>query len=410
MDFILNFWVELGNWVAGLMAGWGMPPWAVNLVADIVGVVILLLVGIAGVLIFTPMERKVIARMQDRPGPNRVWPYGLLIALADAIKMLTKEDIVPTNSDRRLHMLAPLIVAAPALLVFAVLPWGPGLIGQNLNVGILFIVAIGTIHVLAIIIAGWGANNKFSLISTYRVVNQLLAYEIPMVLCILAVVLFAKTMSTQGIVVAQTIPYFIVMPVAALIFLICAMAEANRSPVDLLEADSELVAGYMVEYSGMKFAMFFIAEYVSLFATAVLVATLFLGGWKFFGLEKVAPVLAPAIVFGKAVFVVFCMLWFRATFPRLRFDHLMSFSWKFLVPLSMVNLLVAALVLKLTANVWGQGALMLLGNIILVAATILIFKRTVPKLDEAPALKRIVAVEPVPEVPPRNAAGLVEGR
>ena len=410
MDFILNFWVELGNWVAGLMAGWGMPPWAVNLVADIVGVVILLLVGIAGVLIFTPMERKVIARMQDRPGPNRVWPYGLLIALADAIKMLTKEDIVPTNSDRRLHMLAPLIVAAPALLVFAVLPWGPGLIGQNLNVGILFIVAIGTIHVLAIIIAGWGANNKFSLISTYRVVNQLLAYEIPMVLCILAVVLFAKTMSTQGIVVAQTIPYFIVMPVAALIFLICAMAEANRSPVDLLEADSELVAGYMVEYSGMKFAMFFIAEYVSLFATAVLVATLFLGGWKFFGLEKVAPVLAPAIVFGKAVFVVFCMLWFRATFPRLRFDHLMSFSWKFLVPLSMVNLLVAALVLKLTANVWGQGALMLLGNIILVAATILIFKRTVPKLDEAPALKRIVAVEPVPEVPPSNAAGLVEGR
>ena len=410
MDFILNFWVELGNWVAGLMAGWGMPPWAVNLVADIVGVVILLLVGIAAVLVFTPMERKVIARMQDRPGPNRVWPYGLLIALADAIKMLTKEDIVPTNSDRRLHMLAPLIVAAPALLVFAVLPWGPGLIGQNLNVGILFIVAIGTIHVLAIIIAGWGANNKFSLISTYRVVNQLLAYEIPMVLCILAVVLFAKTMSTQGIVVAQTIPYFIVMPVAALIFLICAMAEANRSPVDLLEADSELVAGYMVEYSGMKFAMFFIAEYVSLFATAVLVATLFLGGWKFFGLEKVAPVLAPAIVFGKAVFVVFCMLWFRATFPRLRFDHLMSFSWKFLVPLSMVNLLVAALVLKLTANVWGQGALMLLGNIILVAATILIFKRTVPKLDEAPALKRIVAVEPVPEVPPRNAAGLVEGR
>jgi len=410
MDFILNFWVELGNWVAGLMAGWGMPPWAVNLVADIVGVVILLLVGIMGVLIFTPMERKVIARMQDRPGPNRVWPYGLLQALADAIKMLTKEDIVPTNSDRRLHMLAPLIVAAPALLVFAVLPWGPGLIGQNLNVGILFVVAIGTIHVLAIIIAGWGANNKFSLISTYRVVNQLLAYEIPMVLCVLAVVLFAKTMSTQGIVVAQTIPYFIVMPVAALIFLICAMAEANRSPVDLLEADSELVAGYMVEYSGMKFAMFFIAEYVSLFATAVLVATLFLGGWKFFGLEKVAPVLAPAIVFGKAVFVVFCMLWFRATWPRLRFDHLMGFAWKFLVPLSMVNLLLAALVLKLTANVWGQGALMLLGNIILVAATVLIFKRTVPKLDEAPALKRIVAVESVPEVPPSKARGLAEGR
>jgi NADH-quinone oxidoreductase subunit H len=393
MEFILNFWVELGNWVAGLLAGWGTPPWAVNLIADIVGSVILLVMGVMGVLIFTPMERKVIARMQDRPGPNRVWPYGALQALADAIKMLTKEDIVPTNSDRRLHMLAPMIVAIPALLVFAVLPWGPGLIGQNLNVGILFIVAVGTIHVLAVLIAGWGANNKFSLLSTFRVVNQLLAYEIPMVLCILAVVLFAKTMSTQGIVVAQTVPYIVVMPVAALIFLICAMAEANRSPVDLLEADSEIVAGYMVEYSGMKFAMFFIAEYVSMFATAVLIATLFLGGWKFFGLEDVAPVLTPVIVFAKAVFVVFCMLWFRATFPRLRFDHLMGFAWKFLVPLSLVNLLLAALVVKLTGSVWAQGGLMLLANVILLAVTGIILNRSARRLKDAPVLKSIATVE-----------------
>jgi NADH-quinone oxidoreductase subunit H len=397
MDFILNFWVEFGNWVAGLMAGWGLPPWAVNLIADIVGVVILLLIGVAGVLVFTPMERKVIARMQDRPGPNRVWPYGLLQALADAIKMLTKEDIVPTRSDRRLHMLAPLIVAAPALLVFAVLPWGPGLIGQDLNVGILFIVAVSSIHVLAIIIAGWGSNNKFSLISTYRVVNQLLAYEVPMILCILAVVLFAKTMSTQGIVEAQVVPYIIVMPVGALIFIISAMAEANRSPVDLLEADSEIVAGYMVEYSGMKFAMFFIAEYVALFATAILISTLFLGGWKFFGLEDLAPVLGPVIVFGKAVFVVFFVLWFRATFPRVRFDHLMGFAWKFLVPLAIVNLLLAALVVKITDNVWGQGGLMLLSSIVLVAVTAVILRRTAPQLDDAPALKRIVAVESIPD-------------
>jgi NADH-quinone oxidoreductase subunit H len=397
MDFVLNFWVELGNWVAGLLASLGLPIWAVNLIADIVGVLILLIIGVAGVLIFTPMERKVIARMQDRPGPNRVWPYGLLQAIADAIKMLTKEDIVPTNADRALHMLAPLIVAIPALLVFAVLPWGPGLIGENLNVGVLFIVAVGSIHVLALLIAGWGSNNKFALISTFRVVNQLLAYEIPMVLCLLAVVLFAKTMSTQGIVVSQTIPYFIVMPVAALIFLVCAMAEANRSPVDLLEADSEVVAGYMVEYSGMKFAMFFIAEYVSMFATAVLIATLFLGGWKFFGLEKVAPVLTPMIVFAKAVFVVFCMLWFRATFPRLRFDHLVGFAWKFLVPLSLVNLFLAALVVKATDNVWGQTGLMLVSSIILVAATAFVLNRSARRIKDAPALKRIVAVESRPE-------------
>ena len=347
MDFIRNLWVELGASVGNLLASWGLPEWAVNLIADFFGVLILVVMGIMAVLIFTPMERKVVARMQDRPGPNRVWPYGLLQALADAIKMLTKEDIVPRNADRALHMLAPLLVAIPALLVFAVLPWGPGLIGQDLNVGILYIVAIGAIHVLAIVIAGWGSNNKYALLSAFRVVNQLLAYEIPMILCILTVILFARTMSTQGIVEAQTIPYFVVTPVAGMIFLVCALAEANRSPVDLIEADSEMVAGYMVEYSGMKFAMFFIAEYVNMFAAAILISTLFLGGWKFFGLEDVAPVLTPVIVFAKSVFVIFCMLWFRATFPRLRFDHLVGFAWKFLVPLAMVNLMLGALVVKI---------------------------------------------------------------
>ena len=398
MDFILNFWVELGNWVNGLLTGWGVPPWAINLIADIVGVLILVILGVTAVIIFTPMERKVIARMQDRPGPNRVWPYGLLQALADAIKMLTKEDIVPRNADQALHLLAPLIVAIPALLIFAVLPWGPGLIGVDLNVGILYIVAIGAVHVLAILIAGWGSNNKFALLGAFRVVNQLLAYEIPMVLCILAVVIFAKTMSTQGIVIAQTIPYIVVMPVAFLIFLVAIMAEANRSPVDLLEADSEMVAGYMVEYSGMKFAMFFIAEYVNLFAAAILVSTLFLGGWKFFGLEDIAPVFTPMIVFFKAVFVVFLMLWFRATFPRLRFDHLVSFAWKFLVPLTMVNLMLAAFVVKIPVadprwEPWVQGGVMLLANIVLIAVTAFILNRTARTVEEAPALKRIVAVE-----------------
>lgn len=393
MDFILNFWVELGAWAGGLMASWGLPPWAVNLIADIIGVLILVIIGVTAVLIFTPMERKVIARMQDRPGPNRVWPYGLLVALADAIKMLTKEDITPRRADRALHMTAALIVAIPALLVFAVLPWGPGLIGQDLNIGVLFIVAISSIHVLAIMIAGWGSNNKFSLLSAFRVVNQLLAYEIPMVLCILAVVLFSKTMSTQGIVEAQVVPYFVVMPVAGMIFLISSLAEANRSPVDLLEADSEVVAGYMVEYSGMKFAMFFIAEYVSMFAIAILISTLFLGGWKFFGLENLAPVLTPVIVFAKAVFVIFCMLWFRATFPRMRFDHLVGFAWKFMVPLAMVNLMVGALVVKLTDNVWGQAGLMLVASLIIIAVTVFILNRTARKVKDAPAVKRIVAAE-----------------
>jgi NADH-quinone oxidoreductase subunit H len=393
MDFVLNLWVELGHWLRGVLYGWGVPLWGVNLIIDIIVVLILVVVGIMAVLIFTPMERKVIARMQDRPGPNRVWPYGLLQALADAIKMLTKEDVVPTNADRALHMLAPILVVIPSLLVYAVMPFGPKTIGQDLNVGILYIVAMGSIHVLAVLIAAWGSNNKFALMSAFRVVNQLLAYEIPMVLCILAVILFSKTMRTQGIVEAQTVPFFVSMPLAALIFLVCALAEANRSPVDLIEADSEIVAGYMVEYSGMKFAMFFIAEYVNMFFAALLISTLFLGGYRFFGLEVRAPVLAPAIVFAKSVFVIFCMLWFRATFPRMRFDHLVGFAWKFLVPLSLVNLMLAALVVKLAPGAWQQAGLMLLGNIIVMVVTGFILNRAARQAKDAPALKRIVAVE-----------------
>jgi NADH-quinone oxidoreductase subunit H len=183
------------------------------------------------------------------------------------------------------------------------------------------------------------------------------------------------------------------MPIGALIFLICALAEANRSPVDLIEADSEMVAGYIVEYSGMKFAMFFIAEYVNMFATAIVISTLFVGGWKFFGLENLAPVLTPMIVFAKATFVIFCMLWFRATFPRMRFDHLVGFAWKFLVPLAMVNLVLGAIVVKLTDDLWGQAGLMLLGNLIVIAVTTFILNRSAKRLDDSPALKRIVAVE-----------------
>jgi NADH-quinone oxidoreductase subunit H len=398
INFILNLWVEIGDWFAGVLAGWGVPQWGVNLIADIIGVLILLVFGIMAVIVFTPMERKVIGRMQDRPGPNRTPGYGAIQAVADAIKMLTKEDVVPENADKILHMLAPLLVAIPALLIFAVLPWGPRLIGEDLNVGILYVVAIGAIHVLAVIIAGWGSNNKYSLISAFRVVNQLLAYEVPMVLSILVVILFTETMSMQGIVEAQTIPYFVVMPVTALIFLTCALAEANRSPVDLIEADSEMVAGYIVEYSGMKFAMFFIAEYVNMFAVGIIFSTLFLGGWKFFGLEDLAPVLTPIIVFFKAAFVIFLMLWFRATFPRFRFDHLVGFAWKFMVPLSLVNLMLGALVVKIPVDdalmkPWIHGVIMLVANIALVIVTMIVLNRSARRMKGAPALKRIVAAE-----------------
>lgn len=387
-EYIRNFWVNLAADVAGLLSGWGVPAWGVKLIVDIIVILVLVVVGVMTVIVFTPMERKVIARMQDRPGPNRVWPYGLSIAFADAIKMLTKELIFPYKADRLIFNAAPILIVVPALMVYAVLPFGPQTTNimlntgaADLNVGVLYFVALGSISTIAVLMAGWGSNNKFALLGAFRVVNQILAYEVPMILSILAVVVLTGTMSTQGIVDKQSIPYLFIMPIAALTFVMSAMAELNRAPFDLLEAESELVAGYQVEYSGMRFAMFYIAEYVSMFANAILISTLFLGGYKLFGLENLAPVLAPFIVFGKAVFVIFCFLWFRGTFPRIRLDQLVGFAWKFLIPLALLNLVLVAFVIKLPLPggedwlPWVQGGVLLLGNIIIVAVTFIILNR-----------------------------------
>lgn len=379
MDYVLNLWVNLATDLYRVFGGWGLPGWAAQLIIDLIVIVLLVILGVMAVIVLTPMERKVIARMQDRPGPNRAWPYGLSQAFADAIKMLTKEMILPHRADRLMYTAAPILMVMPALMIYAILPFGPQaadaevrLGAVNLNVGVLYFVALGSISAIAILMAGWGSNNKFALLGAFRVVNQLITYEVPMILSLLAVVVLTGTMSTQRIVEVQSIPYLIVMPIAALTFLASAMAELNRSPFDLLEAESELVAGYQVEYGGMKFAMFYIAEYVNILSTSILFSALFLGGYKLFGLEEVAPVLAPFIVLGKAVLVFFVMLWTRGTFPRIRLDQLVGLAWKFLVPLTLVNLILTALVVKVSANPWAQAGLLLLGNVVTVAVAFLI--------------------------------------
>jgi len=334
INFILNLWVEVGDWVAGLLSSWGLPQWGVDLIADIVGVVILLVVGVAAVLIFTPMERKVIARMQDRPGPNRTPGYGAIQAVADAIKMLTKEDIVPHDADRFLHLLAPLLVAVPALLVYAVLPFGPRLIGQNLNVGILFIVAIGAVHVLAVLIAAWGSNNKYALLGGLRASAQALTYEVFMGLSLMGVVMLAGSFNLRTIVNSQqglwyAVPQFIGM----VVFYIAALAETHRLPLDLPEAETELISGYYTEYSGLKFGLFFLGEYLGMALMSALFVTLFLGGWH-------GPWLPPILWFLiKTVLVVASIVLMRATLPRPRYDQLMAYGWKLLLPLSLLNLL-----------------------------------------------------------------------
>jgi NADH-quinone oxidoreductase subunit H len=298
----------------------------------------------------TWMERKVAARIQNRIGPNRAGPFGWFQGFADAIKMFTKEDITPTGADRVVYNLAPALAAVGAVLVFAVIPMAPGVIGIDLNIGILYVVAIGAIGILATIMGGWSSNNKFAMVSAFRIVAQLITYEVPMVIAIITVVLAAGSMQMGQIVAAQDLPFAVTLPVAFLIFLLSSMAEIGRAPFDLTEAESELVAGFHVEYSGMKFAFFFIGEYMHLFATSSIGVTLFLGGWRgpFASEASILGVLLGFVYFVvKSIVLVFVMMWLRGTLPRLRIDHLLDFGWKFLVPVGLLTLVAVAIALKL---------------------------------------------------------------
>jgi NADH-quinone oxidoreductase subunit H len=296
------------------------------------------------------MERKVVARIQDRVGPNRAGPLGVLQGFADAVKMLTKEDITPAGADQIVYNLAPAVAVIGTILLYAVLPVAPGVIGTDLNIGVLYIVAVGGIGTMAVLMAGWSSNNKYALLSAFRVVAQLIAYEVPMVIAIIMVVLAAGSMQVGQIIAAQDVPFLITLPLAFFIFFIATIAEIGRSPFDLLEAESEIIAGFHVEYSGMKFAFFFIGEYMHLFVGAGIATALFLGGWRGPGASE-ASILGTLLGFVyfmvKTVFLIFVMMWIRGTLPRFRIDHLLDFGWKFLVPMGLVGLMAMALVLQL---------------------------------------------------------------
>lgn len=300
-----------------------------------IGIIAFVLTIVIGFIWF---ERRFIAPMQLRIGPNRCGPFGLLQPLADAVKVMMKEDIVPAVSDKAVHFLAPILIFVPVLLMFAVIPIqeGVGLI-PDLNVGLLFLVAVGSIETIAVFMAGYSSNNKYALIGAMRSVAMMVSYEMPMALAVVAVVMVTGTLSVQDIVVAQTIPFALLLPMSFVFYFICALAELQRTPFDLLEAESEIIAGYHIEYSGMKFAMFYLGEYAGAIIQSVIIATLFLSGWK-------GPILPPFCWFLIKMFAVFGMIiWFRATWPRVRIDQLMGFAWKYMLPLSLINLLVVAI-------------------------------------------------------------------
>jgi NADH-quinone oxidoreductase subunit H len=315
--------------------------------------VLVALLLLSGFLVY--VERKLLGRLQVRLGPNRAGPGGLLQPLADIVKMLTKEDIVPAGADRFIFLYAPGVVAAVALLLFAVIPCGRGLtlggrqipaLISDLNVGVLYLLAFSSLSVYGVALGGWASNSKYSLLGGIRGAAQMISYELSLGLSLVPVVMLARSFSLVDIVQAQSrYPFILVQPLAFLLFFISAVAEIKRIPFDLPEADSELVAGFHTEYSGMRFGLYFLGEYVSMIVLGAMVAVFFLGGWR-------GPWLPPVAWFClKVSAVIFVMIWLRGTYPRLRYDQLMHLGWKLLIPLALLNILVTGGVLM-----WLRGA------------------------------------------------------
>ncbi|MBI3313427.1 MAG: NADH-quinone oxidoreductase subunit NuoH [Candidatus Omnitrophica bacterium] len=337
-----------------------LPEWTLVLMSIMISITAIAILGPVTMMYLTLLERKVIGRMQNRIGPNRVGKWGLLQPLADGVKMLTKEDIVPRDADPILHFAAPILIVIPALLVFAVIPFGRGMTPVDLNVGLLYFIAISSTTTIAIFLASWGSRNKFSLLGGMRSVAQMISYEVPMVLSVVPVIIITGSLSTNAIVEAQAGRWFVTTPwgfFAFLIFFLCGVAECNRSPFDLPEAESEIVAGFHTEYSGMKFALFYMAEFMNSFTVSGLAATLFLGGWQ-------GPAFLPSWLwfFIKTYALIFIMIWFRGTLPRFRVDQLMGLAWKFLLPFTLVNIVATGVwyfIPGISKGIWTTGILVI---------------------------------------------------
>lgn len=331
------------EWLAFLLAA-----------AAIVGLLVNGVLG--GVIVLIWGERRLFGRFQSRTGPNRWGPFGTLTSVADAVKTMFKEDLVPADADRILFNLAPVLIAAPALMVFSVIPFGVGTYVADLNVGVLFIMAITSLTTLAVLTASWSSANRIAILSALRSVALLISYEIPMALAVVGVVMLAGSMSLGDIIAAQGVPFILVQPLGFFVFFIAAMAEMARAPFDLTEAESELAAGYLNDYASMKFGLFFLAEFMAEISTAAIVTTLFLSGWRGFDF------IPSHLWFGaKLIAVLFVIIWFRMTLPRLRIDQVLKFAWKGLFELTMINIVVTAILIAIwpqptTAQLWYMAA------------------------------------------------------
>jgi len=398
----------------------GGPHWLIFIVRGLLGAggILAFIGGVAIINIW--IERRVVGRMQSRLGPNRLGRFGLLQPIADAIKLMQKEVLQPKTASGLMFTLAPIFFVVPGIFLMAVLPWGRNMVLANLDVGILFLLAASSLAALAVFMAGYASNNKYSLFGSMRVIAMLVSYEIPIVMALLGVVLFAGTMSLNGIVLFQE-KYWVLMvllqPLPFVIYFISSSAELNRTPADIAEAESEIVGGYHTEYSGMKFGLFYAAELINAVAVSAIIATLFLGGWWLYKLDEVVP--GWLIFIGKIYAVYFLFIWTRGTLPRFRIDQLLAFAWKWMTPMAILNVvLVAAEVLIWQETEWSAGLLLpvyIALNNVLAALIVYAFLRLfAPRFQRFPDQLRMYSTIDVPSLPavgPADAArpGTVAG-
>lgn len=312
--------------------------WA-DLTMTIIGIIMVLVVIVLAALILILLERKIAGWISQRPGPNRLGPRGWFQTIADALKLIGKEDVTPAGADKFIFKVAPMIIFGIPIMTLAVIPYGMGLVPVNLDLGIMYYLAISSVSTVGFLMAGWGSNNKYSLLGGMRAVAQMISYEIPLIFSLLGVVMITESFSLTKIVEAQsTVPFIALQPIAFVIYVIAGIAEVNRAPFDLVEADQEVVAGPMTEYTGLRWGLFFLGEYGNMFAVSALATTAFLGGWQ-------GPMFLPGWIWFwlKTGILIFFMMWVRWTFPRIRVDHLMHFAWKVLLPLSLLNIVLTGM-------------------------------------------------------------------
>lgn len=342
MDMINNIFSSGADLIRNILSFIGFNSFFINLIMSVVYFVAVAAIVTVNIIIILWIDRRVSAFFQERIGPNRVGPLGLLQSINDAVKLIGKESIIPSAVDKTVYKIAPIFIFTVTIMLYAVLPYGKDLHAVNLNVGILYFTAVSSTSTIAILMAGWGSNNKYSLIGGMRTVAQVISYEIPLCFSMLGVVMLTGTLNLNQIIVSQNnIWYILLQPVAFIIFIISALAELNKSPFDMMEAEQEIVAGYHTEYTGMRFALFFMAEYANLFVMAALGVTLFFGGWQ-------GPFLPSWMWFMiKTYMMIFFILWLRWTLPRAKIDKMMKFNWKYLIPISILNIFVTGIGIKL---------------------------------------------------------------